>query len=520
MITIDLNTIHAVPEKLASFLGADFVGRNLSTYKPEGLSPTEILRMKARAHPLAPIWFQLIQDVQKSIERKMLLLSDQSLFAVKLLSDLQDIRSVSNQDRILDSITSRNKFASGSFEAWVAAHYLQTNKHVEAIAEGDSKSCDLRVVCDDNTSVFIECKSLEDFAIRDARHWESLTWLCAKRLQKSRCCWSIEIEATRDVSGKEFQEVQILLSDAIGSRVPRDFATRSFTVRCKEIAEPDREYEGGIIGNTTSDHGLIQAEIRVVQGKMFYKNPCLISATEFKGRDHTISILNAIDDANSQLPKDGVNVVHIEVPYKQGERLLQVADDAFDTVLRELSTKYQRIKAVAISGTTIGKAFPPLNNPIVPLFAVVPNYSCKQEFPPTFSILGSSPKPPTPQAKYVNPALEQLMPEAVPPDEMGPIGTIYVSFEIFDVLPNQKGRPLFYYCSSDGRQQLKLWQTFNNVFRAEVVNEATGRQFVEADLNDLEIGKLNAVAISWSSDSMGLSCNGEEFAPTRIKFGN
>lgn len=486
MITVDLQSLPTFLDRYVEVLGQNFVTQSLDSYQPVGLSPHETTRLNARAHPLAKYWFALKADIANSTKAKTLKISPNTVFALRLLSDLLDIAHLKNRDRILDDIRVPNTFASGSFEAYIAANYLHKAKDVEIVPESEAKTCDLRAKMADKAVVNIECKSLEDFAIREDRLWSNFEWQITDALFRNKQCWSIDVSAGREVSGRDFDPLRGALLDAIKRGTPRNFDIECFSVSCKKIADFGVELPAPFIGPPTKDRGVMQALSRFDGVKHYVSNPVIISSAPFQEENHAERIINAIKTASKQLPRLEANILHIEIPYRQGEKLLQVADSAFDPVSQELQRNHSRIKAVVLSGPVIGKPYPPKNDPMIVHHSVIPNSSCKITLPKDFAIFGTN---------------------HLPPQQIGPEGTVDIDFDIYESLPAQQGRDLFYYCSADGSQQLRLWQTFKNRFRAQVVQEDLGRCFIEADLNDMAVRDPQRITVTWSVKEMALYRN-------------
>jgi hypothetical protein len=87
-------------------------------------------------------------------------------------------------------------------------------------------------------------------------------------------------------------------------------------------------------------------------------------------------------------------------------------------------------------------------------------------------------------------------------------GTIALEFSINAPLREQMGRSLLNYCSSDGMRQIRLWQSFRNHFRADIVERAFGRRTC-ANLNDLSVGTVHKLAISWSGSASTAAVDGQ-----------
>ena len=92
-------------------------------------------------------------------------------------------------------------------------------------------------------------------------------------------------------------------------------------------------------------------------------------------------------------------------------------------------------------------------------------------------------------------------------------GTILLEFGILSPIEEQEGRYLYKYCSPDGIYQIKLWQSFQNYFRVDVIDPNFGIKFFKARLNHLETNKRHKLAMSWNSERINVAVDGKIIDP-------
>lgn len=491
MISITVESLQQHTNELASLLGKEFVTDALDCFSTEGLTPHEVMLAEARCHPFAPYWHALKLDTGSSTTAGKLLLSNQSLFALNLYSDLRDLRDPRciNAVRIVTALQNPGTFFSAAFEAHVAARYLIRYGAVTVQNEGSGPTCDFLVPIKESTEFHIECKSLEDEARSEHRLWANLQNRLASFLMKSAPCFRISIQAHKRLGGGD---VDVLYSEVrqivLGGRYGRHALRCGATLVIDRIAEKDRVYEGPLEGRFGGDKVLVQAEIQPTSSSHYrFRNPSVIDMRPFFTDRQENRIKKVVQHASRQLTKGKLNIVHVEIPYRLGDRLLAVADASFDTVERHIRKNHSRIKAVILSGMSLNQRPDESAGAFLELNYVVPNTSCDLPLPADVSLFGISEK------------LEV---------EISEEGTIVIGFFINTPLPEQQGRALYYRASPDGRQQVRLWQTFHNHFRAEIISPQLGRRFVDADLNDLAPGVRNELALAWRKNQMDLYVNG------------
>jgi hypothetical protein len=218
----------------------------------------------------------------------------------------------------------------------------------------------------------------------------------------------------------------------------------------------------------------------------------------------------------------------VEIPYRNSARILDVGDLAFQRTFGFLKQR-PRINAVVLSARTQMPANKEGDRPVMDYFVVIPNAYPGARLPGKFRIVGAEDNIPVIAAR---PLLADLLwwakliwlwaksrqvfwPTLVSGarDLEGTLssgeGAIALEFNINAPLREQMGHSLLNYCSSDGTRQIRLWQSFRNHFRADIVERAFGRRTFRADLNDLSVGTVHKLAISWSGGAPTAAVDGQ-----------
>ena len=342
-------------------------------------------------------------------------------------------------------------------------------------------------------------------------------------LTERRRYWRLLIEAKRELNGADIDLVSTLVRERADANCRDNIVSpdQSIGVTIEELANGDRWFNGvfaelerkgergwGECGEGTSS-----------SGERGYCRPILVEVLPFKRIDDGKRILGDISDAHGQLQGGELGVVHIEIPYREAKRLLEITDRSYQRIFGLLRNK-NRISCAVLSARTLVKLDFEGKNPITDYSAVVPNPAPSRALPHNFVVMGACETPmassktgnagwmknvllsirwflfitPLKWADFNHPfkRLDRIL--------EGAEGSAYFEFGIHQPLSEQTGRYLFNYCSRDGRRQLKLWQSLSGEFRLDVVSVAFGRRTYSTDLNDLQVGTLHKLAVSWSKD--------------------
>jgi hypothetical protein len=496
VIQISLETIEALPEALRRIVGRERVQRLVGdhlTRKPSG--PAEEAAKRASAHPFALDWERLLNEIQQSKTTNQIRFSPDTIFFLDALVSIDEYAPGEIKEELMRKLANRTQYHSTIFEAYIFRQYASRNQKILPVAEDRKdqlRTPDFKVQAGEQT-VYIECKSMQDLVITAAPLWNQLLMRLAKKLETHRRSWRIGLRASRWLSGKDIDPLLSALSPFIRDDAPTTFNSGPFEVTCSRLGEYDEIREGDLsLGYDTSpEHFQMGAMIKVENGKTLWSRLILVDGVQHFETDQTRRILSQIDDAYKQIPDGFPGVIHIEIPYRIGEKLLDVADNAYQRVFGYLGKK-PRISAVALCARTVNSTATFTQQPIFDYFAVIPNPSARHALPPDFQILGANTQP-------------QLGVESFDSE----VGTMYIQFGIHEPLMKQVGRDIIYHCSSDGHYQIRLWQSYSKKFRADIVAPTFGRRTAEADLNHLAVGEVHQLAVTWSREGVRMAVNGQ-----------
>jgi len=489
IVTLDNLEYHK--NEIRRLFGDDFINEieNMNTI---GLSWMKVLAAKSKSHPFATWWQSFKKDFEKSRSRGSLLLSQQSHLLLNMLSHLNVIEALPNIERIISSIKERSTFYSAIFETFVASAYHSKGYEIEIVKESPNKAektCDFRIRIGGQT-VHIECKSLEDFSIKEARRWEELFWRILNSLDKYHRNWSINILSGKQIDHKD---VELIYAEYIENIRNNDLGRMKisdgeFIIESSKISDWEEELEGSLNLNTpiNCQHLNFQISTRVSKGKVVGKNPRIIGVSPHFEGDIALRVITELKKAMKQIPKQGPGIIHLAVPCKQGSNFIEVIDKSYCKIYKKLNKDSNRVNAVVISGATIDKN---TKNSINYMHNIVPNLNTRSSLPPDFSILGTN---------------ETGI--AIPENE----GRVEIGFGICEefIGVNTPIYIIYDHSSNDGKYQLKVWKTWEDRFRFELFTPKLGRIYVESNLILVDKRKKHSFAARWNKDIMELFLDG------------
>jgi hypothetical protein len=224
-----------------------------------------------------------------------------------------------------------------------------------------------------------------------------------------------------------------------------------------------------------------------------YCNPVGITVKSFQKIDDFKRVSRCISSAHKQIPKEFPGVVHIELPYKVGSRLLDVTDPIFNRIFHNLKTT-PRINAVVFSARISQISTEPPDYSVSPFAVIIPNPKPKKCLPPEFEL---------PFTSKDNSYSIQGHGE----------GTIVAEIVLHQPLVEHPGKYLFEHISIHGYPQIKVWQSHHGIFRVDVVDLTFGKYVFETDLNTF-VEKNLKIAVSWDKQGIQCAANGKMLEDT------
>jgi hypothetical protein len=532
-VLLTYENVRATCDDLPEAIGKDRFARIIETFSPEEAKGLPAYQLKrAQAHPLAVQWHALMQEVQASEAAGRLQLSEGSVFLVDHLIRLKGLLAVRRIERILRRLEVAAEYHSAMFEILILSHYRQGGANIEVVQEKPGvRTADLVVHVGSN-DVYIECKSLEDQSRREERLWEQIEQQIIKALNRFKRSWRVSITSSRVVTGRDIATVNAatLVNIRTGNTSPTQTSDGAFSISFEPFEPPWDTWRLGDLNSMQrrTEHGYAECEQgHDAHGRAVHRNPMTVEVTPFFEPDQTGRILDDVNDAHGQIPAGSCGILHVEIPFRDGPRLLDVGDQAFQRVFGLLRSK-PRLNAAVLSARTFLKNVRDGENPVYDYFVIVPNGKAGAKLPKDFAIQGWNEtllkmrKPPQWQTllwwwkifklkisdwRFPLPTLVH-QPADLHALASSKEGTLFIEFVINQPLPEQQGKSLLNYCTRDGLQQLRLWQSFKNHFRADIVYPSFGRRTFRGDLNDLTIDEPHRLALSWSDAAPSLAVDG------------
>ncbi|MDX9964448.1 hypothetical protein, partial [Desulfobacter postgatei] len=432
------------------------------------------------------------QETKKSKVKGCFAFSETSIFFLDTIANLKEVADFTEILDVLRHIKDKNKVFSSLFEGRVFADYRNRKMNISSIPEAteqNNKTSDFIVQCH-KSSVFIECKSLEDKVKLESRIWKGIEGKIVKDLGKHQRCWFVSIDASRSIEGKDVTEITNLVLNKIKKNDLSAVFTsdNKISINFQQICEPNVWYDAPVSLAEKKEMGWFEMEFRIGSNKQpQYCNVAGISVNPFKEIDDFKRISHCISTAYKQIPKETPGIVHIELPYKDGHRLLDVTDPIFNRIFYNLKN-YPRINAVCFSARTSQINTNPPGYSVRPFSVIIPNPNPRHHLPSEFEL----------------PFTNKDDPHNITGNGEG---SMFIEVDLHEPLAEQSGKYLFEHISIHGYPQIRIWQSYHNIFRVDVVELGFGKYVFESDLNMLTGGMLKFVAI-WSKEGIKCAANG------------
>jgi hypothetical protein len=496
MIQVNVNNLEDIKNRIICILGKEFINE-INSFHTIGLKQSEAEQIRTKAHPLAIWWQSFKQDITNSQKDMIMRLSEYSIRLIDLISDLEDIKMLSNHQRILNSIHNKGTFYSACFEAKIAANYVNMDKSVEIQKEGivnNQRVSDLRINTKDGL-VFLECKSLDDFKLKESPLWNQTCYRIQRILERYKKSLAVTIFAGKQITGKDMDQICTRIGVDIRKNCFEDTVISNyFKVNYKKVFNWDQKFYGPFSMKRMTEIGSVEAEVSISPcGVQVNQNCTMVQVIPYTDFDISKRLIHEFKKAIGQVPKSGPGIIHIEVPYKQGKQLLKVIDTVYPKIYKKLNMESSRINAVVISGTVVEASTP---HTLLYNYYVVPNNNPCTTLPNDFSLVGT----------------HDL---GIPLSDKE--GTVEFTYKLpYKVQP---GVPaiIFKHCSKTGMYQFSVWKTWEDKLRMDIVTPSLGRVFVEAECECFAFNSEYKFAGTWSNKEIAMYING---VPQASKFLN
>jgi hypothetical protein len=495
---------------LKATVGDELCDRMIGGYSSrDGRGFMDHHRREARAHPFALGWDDLCAGIAKSEKEGAFQLSERAFFLVDCLHALKIVKNDPNFPALFDKLENPRQYFSTAFEAFVFATYHSMGTPIsivqESIVAGERRA-DFVSFCD-GISVFLECKSIQDKYQIEDQIWSTIEDQISRTMMRQHASYYLSVEASRPLIGRDISPI-IKAATSLMENYPTTsgLSVMDCQLQIRRVLEPGQMLRLPL-HIPHGDKGRVRFEMEWHGTSGDVRKVAIMESLPFFDHAQEKAVARLLKDAADQVPKGAVGVVHLQVPYRISKLFLDVIDHVRPFIEREL-VKRSNICAVVVNGRFLNEYMAKTEDPIVNWFAVVPNFSSPHRLPNGFLLPGTCDINDGAR-HFETPVGSGLRNETF---SVGSVGTIAISFGIYEPLGNQKGLYLLRHCSSDGREQLSVWQSYRNIFRIEVVAEQFGRRALDIDLNHLEIDVTHHMAFCWSEDGIRCAVNGEMIA--------
>lgn len=443
-------------------------------------------RDRAKGHPLTSLWLDLEKEVIRTGETGVLSLSFKSMILLEGLYSLIDAKLSGLWPEILPKLLNETQFYSTLFEVEIWKKYKIGGFDALLLAESTERTPDIKIKQDEHC-IYVECKSLQDVPKKEKNAWDNICAQILKIFWSHKRWWRVHVMMKSRLSGVDAASIigNIKLASQYGHTTEQNIEDRIF-IEYEVITNSDFFLPGPLLTLQTKEIFWMEATgVFDESGSAFNKSPRIVEITPyFEFNPHT-QVLGAIKTAAAQLPREKGGLVHIEIPYRDGERILEVTDNIYDVVCEQIEKNFRRVNAVIFSSKRTNNNPRSGDDAINHHYVVIPNKYAYTNLPPGIKVLGASSGNSEIEASFFSLSTE---------------GTIFISLEEIGDISEQIGRYFIYICSSNGRQQLKFWRDYRSNLVIELINDHSGRRKIvtaAVDFCNLPVTKL---AISWSAD--------------------
>lgn len=490
MLQVNLKKLEDIKNRIIYILGKEFICE-MDSFKTIGLKQSEVERAYSRVHPFAIWWDSFKKDIQNSKATGKMMLSENSLRVITLLSALEDIENVPNFIRILNSIRGKGTFYSAFFEANIASIYFNRGNEIKIQEEGIIKNKRVSdfILNAISGDVFLECKSLENFNLKESPLWNQLIQRIHGILKKYKKSWEVNIFAGKQINGKDMEQLCLKIGiDIKNNNIGEKVIDKYFKVNYKKLYEWDQKIYGAIQIHR-AEIGSFETEMLVNESYIQISQNCtLVQVMPYIELDVSERLIREFKKAVGQIPKSGPGIIHIEIPYSKGEQLLKVIDIAYPQIYKKLNLESRRVNAVVISGAVIEYG---TETPLVYNHYVVPNNNPRTKLPGDYYIIGT-------------------YDTGLPLADLE--GTIEFDFKLKDEINPGIPSIIFNHCDRTGEHQMRVWSSWNKKLRMDIVNPILGRVFIEAEYDGFVLNSQYRFAGRWSKEELGMFVNGKKKA--------
>lgn len=362
-IELDINSIFSNIREVTHTVGEKWLLKKVKEEEDKNKSRQKNINNRKHSYLYEVEPHQLIQwtmDIERwrksCLETKRFELNESVLKYAILGKALSRAKHQKGFEKLKSRLKMKSEFYSAAFEAEVASSYIQRGWKVEFVEEGNERSPDLKVIRQDGSVFWVECKCRDALTERDSKinsFWTELESSLLRYMGPNKINGAVFIKSLSDPERSDLEPLKQFIFEQLKSAEPEKMAgkeirstfdpTRKYQVAVHRLLEADVEVESGGIGfNASEDFDKVSmfAEMKVDENKKAYvRNPMVLAFQNAILSDKVTGIINGFNTAVGQLPESGPGVVWIRIP-----------DNAWNKDLQNSFSKAQKIIKSELSG--------------------------------------------------------------------------------------------------------------------------------------------------------------------------
>jgi len=285
---------------------------------------------RAKPHPLIEWAIEVERWRKACLESNRLVLNKAVLKYAILGKALASTKQLKGFDKLLPRLKQKKGFHSTAFEVEVASSYVAKKWDVEFIPEGIQKTPDLKIIKQDGSIFFAECKCRDQLTKRDQKNetfWIEFSSSLLRILGPKKKNCTILVKSLDDPVLSDIEPLITHITNYIETiddipsisykSISKLDPSEKYQVVIQKLSDPDVEIESDGIGfNATEsfDKVTIVSEMKTDGNKRYVRNPIILGFKNSIPSDKVTGIINGFKSAVRQLPKQGPGVIWIRIP--------------------------------------------------------------------------------------------------------------------------------------------------------------------------------------------------------------
>jgi len=270
-------------------------------------------------------------------------------------------------DKLKSRLKLKSEFYSAAFEVEVASSYIERGWRVEFVEEGNDRSPDLKVIKQDDSVFWVECKCRDILTERDktiGSFWSELESSLLRFLGPQKANVAVFVKSLSDPVRsdleplKKFILYQIENINLVAARKSEINSiidpSQKYQVAIQKLSEPGVEIISKGIGFNSPENFekvCMIAKMKINEDKKTYvRNPIILGFKNAIPSDNVTGIIHGFKSAVGQLPEHGPGVVWIRIPDNAWNNDLQNSFSTAERLIKsELSGAHNtRVNAVIL----------------------------------------------------------------------------------------------------------------------------------------------------------------------------